>query len=192
MWKNHSGNVSNRNVGVDNLVFSSGIWSKTNNNLFHEATVNPTSVGIGTKESFSRLSFGNGFDKEKLNLNAIAFHEKKDGKQGTGISFYKSVNKETDVVVSYGLKFIISDENDDMTTDAGAKLYLTNDSKMFLNKKPNTESKLLLNIGGNMGCDGYLKIGTSETGEEGAIRFKDKKLEIFLDDAWKEIAIKLI
>ncbi len=174
-WKLQGQNK--RNLKVNNLNAIGGYWNYKDSKFYHKNSKFLTTVGIGTSEPFSRLSFGDyddyfietGTSKQPI----LALNEKKDGLNGVGIGYYLNSKKDT-----YGVKFMVGEGNLKIYENReNVKLYITNEGRFFFNTKPETSrTTATLDINGSISTNSSISIGNTDTlNQIGTLRFdKDK------------------
>lgn len=165
-WKNQGG-VKN-NVKVANLNSSGGAWSFVDGYFYHKNKLAGTSVGIGTTQPFSRLSFG---DHEKLRIEEstnfkepiLAFSEDNNGLKGSGIGYYFN-RDQRNFPFTHGLKFICSNSDQKISLeDENVKLYITNNGRFFFNKAPTDATNSTIDVQGGLALTGSMVIGNDTT-----------------------------
>ncbi len=175
MWKTQGG-IRN-NMKVSGLNSSSGAWSFKKGYFYHKNKLAGTSVGIGTTEPFSRLSFGN---HEELRIEQsdsfkepiIAFSENKTGLKGSGIGYYFN-RDQRNFPFTHGLKFICSNSDQNISLeDENVKLYITNNGRFFFNKEPSDSNLSTLDIEGGMSLTGSIVVGNDTINNVGTIKFE--------------------
>ena len=138
-WKLQSGASRSRNVKATSVLFErSNFWQRGSNlELYHDNDGSTTLVGVGTTTPVSRLSFGDTARQRRLaysNDGNIAFCEKSDGSEATGIGFYERFDNfdETSTRLFTCLKFIVKRENNNTMDTSGnnIKMLLRDDEEL--------------------------------------------------------------
>ncbi len=184
MWKQHSGN--RRNFNVNNLNAKGGYWNYKNEKFYHKNEKYETSVGIGTSEPFSKLSFGN-FDNLKFQgiggNHVIAFNEDSVGNKGVGIGYWYNPGRLQRENEKHGIKFIVGENDDNLKINdesSNIKLYITNNSRFFFNKKPTefSQNNATVDINGSLNLSETITIGNWNQNIEaniGTIKYDKEK-----------------
>ena len=124
-WKNEGGNrvnnIVNARTDITNKYFNTDPTLSINDRegIYFNKENSATVVGIGTKEPYSRLSFGdynlNNYNGEILkseslvNTPGIALTERNDGTNATGISFFYNKAGSGD---SRGIRFTVNNNSE--------------------------------------------------------------------------------
>tara|TARA_A100001015_G_scaffold255684_1_gene297281 strand:- start:2306 stop:4711 length:2406 start_codon:yes stop_codon:yes gene_type:complete len=170
-WKLQGQNK--RNLKVNNLNAIGGYWNYKDSKFYHKNSKFLTTVGIGTSEPFSRLSFGDyedyfietGTSRQPI----LALNETKNGLNGVGIGYYLNSTKDT-----YGVKFMVGQGNLKIYENReNVKLYITNEGRFFFNTKPETSrTSATLDISGSISTNSSISIGNTNTlNQIGTLRF---------------------
>lgn len=208
-WKNEGGkkinNIVNANTDITNKYFSTDpTLSETDREgIYYFQESGSTTLGIGTKNPYSRISFGDfsvnnldstgSFINENLvNNPAIAFSETAAGTNATGISFFRDGAQITGASERRGLRFTVNNNpsgtlsNSSLETSAilneNTLMMMLNDGetrKVLINSK----ESLFQNTGNGLEVNGDLRStkslvlkGVEETtvNKEAGLIFYDK------------------
>ena len=212
-WRNHDGNERNRKIRASFINYDDGIWdeiTEANNRKYYKAIGNPSILGIGTENPYSRLSYGDSADKKTLNNGldynrpTIALYETSsngannlcDGTKGVGFQYINDICSNNLLRPCIGI-FVGNDGTisnsgkqkyfDDSTN---ATCYITND-KIFLNKQINDEAydnSIVLDISGGVRCNNVI-LGYSNVAMTGNMRFNQsaQQVQIYYNDIWNTI-----
>lgn len=151
-WKNEGGNrvnnIVNARTDITNKYFSTDPTLGVNDRegIYFNKENSATVLGIGTKEPYSRFSFGdfilNNYDgnilksESLVNTPSIALSEKNDGTNATGISFFYDRAGSGD---SRGIRFTVNNNTEgtifnsslepQAITDNNTLMLMTNDGR---------------------------------------------------------------
>ena len=158
-WKNEGGNrvnnIVNAQTDITNKYFSTDPTLSVNDRegIYYNKENGATVLGIGTKNPYSRFSFGdyieNNYDQNILkseslvNTPSIALSEKSDGTNATGISFFYNKAGSGD---SRGIRFTVNNNPSGTIFNSSLEPQaISNDNTLMLLTNDGRTNSVLIN-----------------------------------------------